>query len=44
MSDEIKNEKTRAIESLLVGLTIGEAQYLLDLVSQHLHERAILQS
>lgn len=41
---EVRAEKIAAIQALLVGLSYGEADYLLTLVSQHLHERAILQS
>jgi hypothetical protein len=44
MEENTKEEKIKAIEALLVGLTYGEANYILDLVSQHLQERAILRS
>lgn len=44
MDEKVKEEKIKAIQAILVGITYGEARYILDLVSQNLHERAILQS
>jgi hypothetical protein len=44
MDEKIKEEKMKAIEAILVGLSYGQAQYILDLISQNLQERAILQS